>query len=760
MPLLAWLLVLLVAVVLGLMVAPRWWLRDADVEQIQGLLVLLLVASSIAVAAFMAVFSSSDPAVRAAWSLGTMTLALGVASTEWTRRTLRWTGAVALVLVGVIVLDIGRDQLVLDPATHGVEELEGMVAILDALEEPASALPIEPDRERAEDAISEACAAAQQAGVDAEDIPDSVPCDSNPPTDTLAVSLAVARLRLASYRLAVLGRDEDRDAVKALTDALADAQATAGEARGGGASVVDTFRAGGEAIVADLPGQRQDFPLTLDVLGWTLLAALVLVGWRAVERRSGQQMAGPVTINAGTAKPPSEESADGAGKSTEGSADAHDSAGSGRASASKDEASAASAADELDAQQAVFRIALLRNLPEPTAAPGADAVAPITDLAELSSATTMLAKIASAIQGIITKPGGFVVSSDVLAPGTKDERWTVLVRISDQTTGRQLAVQNLSADTASAACRVAGYWAAADILSRSTRIPSWARWSPEAAESLAAYDNVDKLAEFDLEKALARAPTSGLLLNELGNRYEFDGRHLEALVLYARSVAVYPRYFVARYRMAASLGMLRRELEEQWFGAPLSKRVSVTDALARACARLKLDVSQLDGGLGLGELPGVNDAGMLAGMLERLTLKLLDRLKAETSRVQLLARALRRSERVIWWPRIWTIPRLFGAASRDEWLVRSARVVEDPKDITKVRGRALNPHSWWQLSYNLACHYARRGETEQAEYWLEVALERPGSGQMADGWLEKDPDLQSLHGTPRFEWVVTQVRTK
>jgi hypothetical protein len=753
------LLVLFVMIGLGWMTTRRWWLHQADVEQIRGLVVLLLVASSMVVAAVMLLANRLSPTVRVAWLVGTVAVALGAASTEWTRRTLRWTGALALVLVSLLVLDIGRDQLALDPATDAVEELEGMVTVLDALADPASTRPIEPDRVHVEEAIAEACAAAKLVGIDAEDIPDAVPCDIAAPTDTLAVSLAIARLRLASYRLAVLGREEDSDAVKASTAALADAQATAGAEGEIGATVVDAFRAGGEAILRDLPGQRKDFPLTIEVLGWTLLAALVLAGWRTVERRSGQQMAGPVTINAGTAEPGAEKAATGTANSIKDSADtAAESVG---ASSSTTEPPVGTKEDGAEAQRTMLRTALLQNIPEPTAAPGSDALSSITDLAELGGgAATALTKIAGAVVGIIKKPGGFLVTSDVIAPRSERDRWSVLIRISDQTTGEQLAVQSLSGDSASATCRAAGYWAAADILSRSSRIPGWASWSPDAAESLAAYHDADRLSSPDLEKALARAPTSGLLLNELGNRCEFAGRHLDALVLYARCVAVHPRYFVGRYRMAASLAMLLHDLEAEWFGAPMSKRVSVTGALIRVFARLKLDGSDLAEGHGVSELPGMNDPAVTEAMLEQLTLRLLDRLESDTSRVQLLARALRRSERVIWWPRMWSTARLFGAAARDEWLVRSARAIEDARDISKVESRALNPHSWWQLSYNLACHYARRGETERAQDWLEVALERPGSGQMADAWLEKDPDLQKLHGTPQFEWVVAQVRAK
>jgi hypothetical protein len=139
--------------------------------------------------------------------------------------------------------------------------------------------------------------------------------------------------------------------------------------------------------------------------------------------------------------------------------------------------------------------------------------------------------------------------------------------------------------------------------------------------------------------------------------------------------------------------------------------------------------------------------------------------------------SLRRSERDVFWPP--GRPK-FGrrtARSRTEWLVKSATLTAppttghpEPAHLDEVRTEARRTDSFWQLSYNLACYYATReaiapsgdaskvrDDLEEAAKWLETALERPGSGQMARGWLATDPDLSPLHGTPRFEWLKSQV---
>jgi hypothetical protein len=216
--------------------------------------------------------------------------------------------------------------------------------------------------------------------------------------------------------------------------------------------------------------------------------------------------------------------------------------------------------------------------------------------------------------------------------------------------------------------------------------------------------------------------------------------------------------------MAVSLGMLATDVDKQWMSAPLSERIRVTEQLGRACKRLGVDGKRLSGKKGLAELPKAN-AIEVAEMLSLLARRLLDRLVKDVTWWRVVWRTLRRSERVEWVPRAQSLLNPFGEAARQKWLFRSARLLEQTldenlADLHEVERFARDGRSWWQLSYNLACFYTRKGDPEAALRWLEIGLERPGSGEMGDEWLTKDPDLKSLSGQPRFDWIVAQLRQR
>lgn len=63
------------------------------------------------------------------------------------------------------------------------------------------------------------------------------------------------------------------------------------------------------------------------------------------------------------------------------------------------------------------------------------------------------------------------------------------------------------------------------------------------------------------------------------------------------------------------------------------------------------------------------------------------------------------------------------------------------------RALALDPEEG-TTRYNVACTYALLGETDRALDLLEAAI-RSGFGNK--DWIDNDPDLSALHGTPRFE---------
>jgi len=49
--------------------------------------------------------------------------------------------------------------------------------------------------------------------------------------------------------------------------------------------------------------------------------------------------------------------------------------------------------------------------------------------------------------------------------------------------------------------------------------------------------------------------------------------------------------------------------------------------------------------------------------------------------------------------------------------------------------------------YSLACHYNQVGDAEKALDFLENSIS-------SRSWIENDPDLESLHGHPRFQAVL------
>jgi len=56
--------------------------------------------------------------------------------------------------------------------------------------------------------------------------------------------------------------------------------------------------------------------------------------------------------------------------------------------------------------------------------------------------------------------------------------------------------------------------------------------------------------------------------------------------------------------------------------------------------------------------------------------------------------------------------------------------------------------------YNVACLYAKLGETDRAFEALEAALD---VGTLHREWIERDPDLDPLRDHPRFAAVMSRV---
>ena len=77
--------------------------------------------------------------------------------------------------------------------------------------------------------------------------------------------------------------------------------------------------------------------------------------------------------------------------------------------------------------------------------------------------------------------------------------------------------------------------------------------------------------------------------------------------------------------------------------------------------------------------------------------------------------------------------------------------LEDAAQI--ARAVAIDPEDSGML-YNTACFYAIQGEANEAIACLEKAVQH---GFGVRGWLENDPDFNSLRGDPRFQAILAKM---
>lgn len=476
---------------------------------------------------------------------------------------------------------------------------------------------------------------------------------------------------------------------------------------------------------------------------WALLAIAAFVFWRTIERRASGNELGPVSIPEKgfeyITKDPSKPEASPPGPPP-------------------------TATVGKDRSQEEFRKALLRNLPEAGSIPGGKEENSSTDIDEIMEAigglpgANYLKAAVKSVAKMISKPGGYEIYATILAPASESDKWQVEVRIRDAWSGRVVERGSLSGSTDIETSRAAGYWTAAHVISRSARVPGWDRWSPAAARpigSVADFWASELAPTSELTEAVGKSPTSGVLLQRLANAYDLAPKAprplLEAFALYARAVACHPRFINARYRLAVSASMIADDTDTYWVNQPTSTRSRIAEQARRAISSAGM----------------LNDAPIEVGataeeakeQFKTLAAQLLSGLEGLTHWHRLIALLFRRSERDFWWPYAKSVGKT-GETRRLRQVIESARLAIDNdgnERLADLEESAIERDSSWQLCYNLACYYARKEEMSHACLWLERLLEKGGSDQVS-GWIGKDPDMQSLLGTPRFEWVVNQLQ--
>ena len=600
--------------------------------------------------------------------------------------------------------------------------------------------PEKPDPEKPDPEIPEICSLADGHRVS---------------PDRIADRTAEADLEITRYQLARATGDEARKSLTADVTEKEAAYATSVGSRTAGPDaieVLDALRLGAEEVVAAVFGADDDpgtdVPVGLGLFGWISLGAILLLGYRALERRAAAKALGPVTVEG------------------------------------KDPATVER-----------FRTYVLRNIPDPGAMPGASALLPVTDLlgATKAPAAGVVAKVIAAVASALDQKKGYVVTFGAPDEGAKAEKKittattdseggaakepkpadegkpapkdpgksagaVVSVRVNHARTGALIDQKLVRDDASDEAIREAAYWAAAVVLSRSDRVPHWARWPIDTSASLATYFAADDKGTperlEDIVKALSGAPRSGLLCLQLSNEYALHGRHLDAFELALRAAAVNGRYLAARYRLAMTASLVASDVDEHWRACPPQQRQRV---LAAAERYPHTKTSALRSELANSDNPAIRRA------LCAFALKEIDSVDGLLRPRRLLTSALRRSERSYWLAFLRSDEEGLTARKQFRRVVTSARPAIEWRgtETAKDRDPMLNdPLAFWQVAYNLACYEAirsRPGSTERALCSLEMARERPGSHQLKRSWVEKDPDLAGLRESSRFKDFVSSL---
>lgn len=556
-------LVIAVALVGATLALALWRLhaRRSQSELSSGVATVFLAFMAIAVPTGWALWWDGVTGWAFWWAAFVALTAAALASTEWLRASLRWFAVLAIVALSALLLRLGSsdvdaarcaevrtlatDVTNLDKEkTHLVgaaktsaeearndlstmiQEQKGSPGLLtpaqnlvtaldsgngDALKVATTALDAayRPNEATREDtglvAAADSAVAATRAltALDAVERPPAVAaldkeaCGARPRLVS-DVELSKARSATAAFRSSLLPTEVNIAAAKSL--AAAEDEATARLARGEadeGTAWVSRIELGatvaGAAALSWLPGSPEP-----DKWFWVVVAVLLLGAWWLVERRSASMVAGPVSVTFQGAE-------------------------IGEADKGKQPTK--------DAQQSVFVTALTKNLREPGATPGSQSSSPLTDLEGVVSAadpSKLLTAIIAVLKKVMSSPRGSTVSAQVLAPLPGDSRWRIFVVVADAATGKSVASKEVPNDSAAEACRVAGYWAAATVLSSSPRIPVWARWSPATAHAFAAYDSASEPTVEALRLALREAPASSLVLHKLADQLSLAGKYASA----------------------------------------------------------------------------------------------------------------------------------------------------------------------------------------------------------------------------------------
>ncbi|HEY8527493.1 MAG TPA: hypothetical protein VIL48_21195 [Acidimicrobiales bacterium] len=399
------------------------------------------------------------------------------------------------------------------------------------------------------------------------------------------------------------------------------------------------------------------------------------------------------------------------------------------------------------------------------------------------------------------RAGGPAAASDV--------EHVVTVRLVTTQGRRTLRGRSFARPTPEAAAEAAADFVVCDALSHGRLTPSWARWRSDDGAALGPYHTV--LADTGrtgprlplaeqielLETARAASPGTGLVLVELGHRYDLDERPLDALRVHLTAKALHPRFAQPRYRLAMSLAMLaspvrfaehwlapgrdehRRQIAELLVETGLLEQARRSRWWRMADPRCPADPEKAAAWLGQPDpSPGTQrDILKVFLLMARTEFRALER---RLSYPGLLAGAARQSERHVWWglltdPERRRTTRLRYRSAR--WIaeLRLSLLPTQPgtrkaRELrSRVEAMARRNDVGSTALYNAACFTSvlvdrapRKGREradleEQAVRHLRRAA-RGGRGPVpSSGWLTTDPDLVALQAVPAFNDLVRRL---
>lgn len=647
-----------------------------------------------------------------------------------TSERLSGEGTLLIAELGTPSMGPRLDRLLLIPADQsGVDA--ALVATLRTSAQAAAdaylAIPTDITTPALDEALVIACRVVNDVGVEPPSCAalvegEPVPTDPLPETSDALHRLA---FELAAYRAKVTESDADKTALQALAES---------DAKDLEISLLEAVAEGPEMILAST-GHNSLRPIP-GPAGWAILALVVVFGLRQLVRLNAAQVAGPVRVD-------------------------HD--------------------------EAHLRVAVMSNLDAPGTAPDTTTAQSITDLAALVDPSSV-GKAFAVLTNALAPPQGYVVSAEVAQQATNDETpppkdeksapsattaakipkidaaagvvkppVTVLVRITTVAGNATIDSSRFDDPDPVKAMQSAGYWVAGTLLARSTRIPTWAAWNQQTAESLATASAQRPTSE-QLEQAVQSAPNSGILLLGLAYGLQLEGKQLAALLMYSRCVEAHPRYLLARYRLAVAIGMFARDLDANWNEVPAATKRTALDGLSRAAQRIGLKRDTID------KIPDLGQAKVKWWAVAR---EFLERSVDDLRRSATVVAALRRSERDVVHRPNRSDPERRHRRWRLQALARSAILAYPPEEGTDAATRVGatrkrverdlgDRRAGWQLLYNDACQKSAANPTEALRS-LERCLAKPGSGQLTRKWAETDPDLKVLAGHPRFTRFLDQL---